>query len=123
MSEMQEDKTRSDGTRRMQHYGSGRQPWDDIKALGWGGVFAAGNVLKYLRRNTSQKFAAEAAVVGEDALRHADLTKARWYWRALKDLVPDKPRSVAELSAFNAYVGLVGLLTPEELALLRPDGG
>lgn len=58
---------------RAKHYGSGRQPWDDIVELGWAPAFAAGNVLKYVRR--------AAAKNGED-----DLRKARWYYHELKKM-------------------------------------
>ena len=44
------DELGEDGTVRKAHYGSGRQPWDHIKAAGWGPEFAAGCVLRYLRR-------------------------------------------------------------------------
>lgn len=62
--------TASDGTVRKQHYGSGRQPWDDIVAAGWGPHFAAGNVLKYIRRASAKN--------GAD-----DVKKARWYYEQL----------------------------------------
>lgn len=62
-----------DGTVRKSHYGAGRQPWDDIREWGWAPHFAAGNVLKYVRR--------AAAKNGED-----DLKKARWYWAELRKM-------------------------------------
>ena len=59
-----------DGTVRKAHYGAGKQPFDEMKELGWADHFAAGCVLKYVRRH--------AAKNGED-----DLAKARWYWAEL----------------------------------------
>jgi hypothetical protein len=59
---------RIDETVRQDHYGTGRQAWDDIVEYGWGPAFAAGNVLKYLRR--------------DKAAEHS-LESARWYWRQL----------------------------------------
>lgn len=58
-----------DGTVRQAYYGSGEQPWDVIKRNGWAHHFAAGNVLKYLRR--------------EKENRAKDDDKARWYYFAL----------------------------------------
>ncbi len=57
-----------DGSVRQQHYGVGEQPWDVILREGWGPAFAAGNVLKYLRR--------------DKAPEHS-LSSARWYWRQI----------------------------------------
>lgn len=89
-----------DGTVRKSHYGAGRQPWDDIKDLGWAPHFAAGNVLKYVRR--------AAAKNGED-----DLKKARWYWAELRKIaIADAGPAIGVLGA------LVGTLKLEELTLL-----
>lgn len=63
-----EEFTAADGTIRKAYYGAGRQPFDDIVSAGWGPAFAAGNVLKYLRRDKDQ----------EHSLR-----SARWYWREI----------------------------------------
>jgi hypothetical protein len=54
---------RGDG--RKAHYGSGRQPLDDIVEAAWGPAFCAGNVLKYLRRDKDV----------EDSRK-----KAKWYF-------------------------------------------
>jgi hypothetical protein len=54
----------TDAEPRKAHYGSGVQPWDTILEEGWGPVFAAGCVLRYLRR--------------DKALEHS-LESARWY--------------------------------------------
>lgn len=62
---------RTDGTTRKDHYGAGRQPWDDIVDARWGAPFAAGNVLKYMRRN---KDVTESRI------------KGGWYWRELYKL-------------------------------------
>ncbi len=58
------EKLGADGSVRKAHYGSGRQPWDDILDEGWGPGFAAGCVLRYLRR--------------DKAVEHS-LESARWY--------------------------------------------
>ncbi len=60
--------TRVDESERQFHYGDGRQPWDDIVDAGWGPAFAAGNVLKYLRRDKQ--------------LEHS-LASARWYYQQI----------------------------------------
>lgn len=89
---------RGDG--RKQHYGSGRQPWDDIVEQGWAAQFAAGNVLKYLRRDKAIK---------------TSRTKARWYFAELTKLA----RAATEVEAPYAVMkSLVGLLTRDELDLL-----
>lgn len=62
-----------DGTIRKAHYGAGKQPWDEIKELGWAEHFAGGCVLKYVRRHKAKN--------GQD-----DLDKARWYWTELDKL-------------------------------------
>lgn len=59
-----------DGTERKAHYGEGEQPWDVMVKGGVAAHFAAGCVLKYLRRTK------------EDA---NDLTDARWYARQLQE--------------------------------------
>lgn len=50
-----------DSEPRKAHYGDGVQPWDVILASGWGPGFAAGNVLKYLRRTKNPEHSAESA--------------------------------------------------------------
>ena len=60
-----------DGTIRQVHYGAGRQPWDDIVAAGWAPAFAAGNVLKYLRRSKEPEHSLESA---------------HWYWARLREM-------------------------------------
>lgn len=94
--------TAADGTVRKAHYGEGKQPWDHIVEAGWGPAFAAGNVLKYVRR--------AAAKNGED-----DLAKARWYCAELMKL--------SGVSEANSYVveRLLQLLTTEEINLVGLD--
>lgn len=102
-----------DGTVRKVHYGAGRQPWDDVVDAGFGPVFAACNVLKYVRR--------AAAKNGAD-----DLKKARWYFERLTffrdeedtsdyDAASDPRR---ELSAQSCRRWLARQLSDEEFALL-----
>jgi hypothetical protein len=93
MSEHQAD----DGTVRKDHYGSGRQPWDDIKDLGWAAEFAAGNVLKYLRRTKEPGHS---------------LQSARWYLARLEEQAFTCDQS-AEI-----YCQLLNHLTPEDRAKL-----
>lgn len=97
---------------RAAHYGDGVQPWDHIKAAGWGPEFAAGNALKYVRRYKTKN--------GED-----DLKKGRWYYAELINLVgeelPDHMEHVDSLRhpANFALQRLDVMLTQEERALLR----
>lgn len=90
-----------DGTQRKSRYGTGRQPWDDIKDLGWAPHFAAGNVLKYLRRTKDREHSIESA---------------RWYWARLNEMAqsdrwPFHARGNIEI--------LNSRLTEEEKALLQ----
>lgn len=61
----------ADGTVRKAHYGDGVQPWDLIVAAGWASEFAAGCVLRYLRRTKDPEHSLESA---------------RWYWARLNEL-------------------------------------
>lgn len=70
-----------DGTVRQNHYGAGRQPFDDIKDAGWAPQFAAGNVLKYLRRNKQPEHSLESA---------------RWYYNELSKLA-DRDREARKV--------------------------
>lgn len=88
---------RGDG--RKVHYGSGEQPWDIIKAMGWGPEFCAGNILKYLRRDKAPEHSRESA---------------RVYYKWLCELcLFDAPR------ARQTQKDLYGLLTPEERGVLE----
>ncbi len=92
-----------DGTTRPPHYGDGVQPWDTIVRLNWAPHFAAGNVIKYLRRTKDV----------EDSRR-----KAIWYYRELAKMAvlnsnPDWSNSSLVLCT------LLHELTHEELEILR----
>lgn len=92
-----------DGSVRKAHYGPGRQPWDDIVEAGWGPAFAAGCVLRYLRRDKAQAHSLESA---------------RWYYRQLYRRGADGP-------ALNDWAvtlhQLDDLLTQAELRLVRRE--
>jgi hypothetical protein len=56
------DPDRGDG--RKTHYGAeGKQPWDDMLELSWAAHFAAGSILKYLRRDKRAAHSLESAKV------------------------------------------------------------
>ncbi len=103
--------TAADGTVRKAHYGAGKQPWDIIVETGWGAQFAAGNVLKYVRR--------AAAKNGDD-----DIAKARRYFKRLVEMaelgasVPSGNRAVA---ARIAHINLTRMLTQDELRCVHGD--
>lgn len=96
-----------DGTVRQDHYGQGRQPWDDILELGWGPHFAAANVLKHLRRTKD--------------LGHS-LQSAQWYWDRLIEMRDSKGfglrRSLLRMSSARIVRTLILVLTEDELTLL-----
>lgn len=102
----------ADGTTRQAHYGSGRQPWDDIVERGWGPEMAAGNALKYVRRDSGMKGTARAR----------DLKHARWYYARLVELgttrEPYSHHTPATRHALAVFADLNELLTPAERALL-----
>ena len=50
-----------DGTKRKDHYGSGRQPWDTMVDLGWAPAIAAASIVKYLRRDKDPEHSLESA--------------------------------------------------------------
>ena len=85
------------GVVRQDHYGAGRQPWDDIVEQGWAIEFSAGNVLKYLRRTKEPEHSLESA---------------RWYLTRLHEFGD---------SALTVRDALYRLLTPAELRRLRGD--
>lgn len=85
---------------RAAHYGDGIQPWDHIKAAGWGPQFAG----RYKVKN------------GED-----DLKKGRWYYNELLNLAAEANEVPG--TSIN-YAGrtmgeLELMLTQEERSLLR----
>lgn len=88
---------RVDDAPRETYYGDGRQPWDDIVAGGFGAEFAAGSILKYLRRTKGE--------------RAKDLEKARWYWARILEMQKLKSGYVR---AEHAHLWLQKTLTPDE---------
>ena len=96
-----------DGTPRKSRYGTGRQPGDDIVEQGWAPHFAAGNVLKYLRRDKDREHSVESA---------------RWYYERIKEMVDDiylKTQTHFQYAeAYQALKALNKLLTNEEKATL-----
>jgi hypothetical protein len=61
---------------RQDHYGPRHQAWDSILELGWAPEFAAGNILKYLRRTKSPKHSLESANWYHDRL----VSMSQGYW-------------------------------------------
>lgn len=88
----------ADGSVRKAHYGAGRQPWDDILDAGWGPAFAAGCVLRYLRRTKDHDHSLESA---------------RWYVERLVELAAKNDQD-----ALAVLDRLTGLLTRTELELV-----
>jgi hypothetical protein len=87
----------ADGTVRKAHYGDGIQPWDLIVAAGWAPEFAAGCVLRYLRRTKDPEHSLESA---------------RWYWTQLHEL--------AKKGHAKYVLGtLISMLTKNELDILN----
>ena len=98
------------GVARKMHYGNRKQPWDSIVEQGWGAQFAAGNVLKYVRR--------AAAKNGED-----DIAKANWYFARLHEMAELSarvPSGDAAIAARRTLIALKHELTGTEAALLKP---
>lgn len=91
------------GETRKMHYGAGEQPWDLIVASGWGPAFAAGCVLRYLRR---------------DKAREHSFESARWYYARLVEGCAKAPRSDV-LGWQSALDRLELILTKEEQVLAR----
>lgn len=87
----------ADGTVRKAHYGEGRQPWDDIVELGWAPQFAAGSILKYLRRNKDEEHSLESA---------------RWYMLRLHEM-PNSGLPYQDV-AKEVWTALIKTLTNEE---------
>lgn len=100
----------ADGTMRKAHYGEGRQPRDDIVDAGWGPAFAAGCVLRYLRRAKDPEHSLESA---------------RWYWARLREMSGSWAGDPAHAPIVNAGFAptvlrkLWKLLTPRERELLK----
>lgn len=102
-----------DNTVRKAHYGDGEQPWDVIVRLGWGPAFAAGNVLKYLRRSKHQEHSMEIAA---------------WYYARLVEGCAQEPQMGASTRRYKwvpmkpwsaALYNLENELTQEERARVR----
>lgn len=91
---------RVDNSPREPYYGAGVQPWDQIVEGGFGASFAAGSILKYLRRTKGEW--------------EKDIAKARWYYARMQELPAD-----AGLRATARW--LMTVLTQEELNLLEAE--
>lgn len=95
----------TDGTKRKDHYGEGKQPWDTIKEMGWAPAFAASNVIKYLRRTKDPEHSLESA---------------RWYDAQLRAMVRET-NSFENPFIEEIWNKLQNELTPGEHARLRGD--
>lgn len=92
------------GEARKAHYGDGEQPWDAIVASGWGPAFAAGCVVRYLRR---------------DKAREHSLESARWYYARLVEGVATRPGEATSAEWQRALDRLELILTQAERAQAR----
>lgn len=102
------------GEQRKTHYGEGRQPWDEILDALWAPEFAAGNILKYLRRVKDPDHSLESA---------------RWYYARLVEMMRGRslPTSLSKASHVSRFIGraaavmvrLEELLTADEKERLR----
>lgn len=106
MSELAPD--RGDG--RKVHYGEGKQPLDTMLEMGWAPHFAAGSIIKYLRRTKSPEHSLESA---------------RFYYKLLVDKAVDarKPGNPMWATAVgelwnSTLIKLLTVITPEEHELL-----
>lgn len=105
---LQEDRadTGADGSVRKAHYGSGKQPWDTIVELGFGAEFAAGNVIKYIRRTKDPEHSVQSA---------------RWYYARLREMFLGNAVEVPLTRPVVVFNKLLTELTTEEVELLvRP---
>lgn len=96
---------------RKNWYGSGEQPWDVAKRLGWAPAFAATNVLKYLRRTKDPEHSLESA---------------RWYYAELTKMALANPTASYKTPLGFASVikeRLVAELTDEEFTKISPTEG
>lgn len=96
-----------DGTVRKAHYGTGKQPWDTMVEMGIAPEFAAGNVIKNLRRSKDPEHSLESA---------------RWYYKQLRGMIDSNLDNLSKdtslmriVAVFNA---LLSELTSEELRLV-----
>lgn len=91
---------------RKAHYGSGEQPWDTIVFAGWGPEFAAGNILKYLRRTKAPEHSLESA---------------RWYAQRLVEGAYGGKNTVEMAAKWESAMHLVlNKLSDEERERLGP---
>lgn len=102
------ERTAADGTIRKQHYGDGKQPWDDMLTLGWAPYFAAGSALKYVRRYKNKN--------GDD-----DLAKGRWYFARLKEMFMGADNNNAQ-NAVVVFNQLLKELSFAEVDLMDREG-
>lgn len=98
-----------DGTKRKDYYGEGEQPWDTMVKRGWAAYFAAGCILKYLRRKK------------EGQLAH-DQESICVYFNWLSKLAEEKDIIEGEMAADIVEELLNEELTNEELHLLQGLG-
>lgn len=96
---------RIDQSGRQDYFGEGRQPWDEIVDVGFGPQFAAGSILKYIRRTKGE--------------REKDIAKAAWYWARLIELSEDR---VNETAARDALQWLNARLTLAEVEVIHDHG-
>lgn len=131
----------SDGTVRKSYYGAGKQPWDIMVELGWGAPYAAGCVLKYLRRPDKNPFAlvkepfAKSSVWDDTtrgtvnhieacllaATRGHSHDSARWFYARLVEGVHlvDRISDRHVIVWADVLMQLHKQLTPEEFAVLE----
>lgn len=96
---------RVDNSKREDHYGDGRQPWDDIVEQRWWISFAAGNVLKYIRRDKGDPL--------------GDAKKARWYLDQLLNLKISDYDIIDRAAALRK---LTSLLSEDDARRIREAG-
>ena len=105
------------GEPRKAHYGAGRQPWDIILDAGWAPEYAAGNVLKYMRRTKDPEHSLESA---------------RWFYARLYEMMVGRllptgavgsPRRISRVvgRAAAVMVALNDELTADEKKVLAPS--
>ncbi len=93
------------GVPRQDHYGAGTQPWDTIVEEAWAPEYAAGNILKYLRRTKAPEHSLESA---------------RWFYARLGELARGEIGNLTQCwVAEDKLKRLSELLTHEELARLK----
>jgi hypothetical protein len=106
----------TDAEPRKAHYGSGVQPWDLILEEGWGPAFAAGCVLRYLRRDKAIEHSLESArwyatrlAEGAFARKYGDQQAWVVAWSKLSArLTPDEAKKIGPLSIPTSGLGSVG---------------